>query len=221
MGFLRYRCPTSLNEVKTGIDTRKDILARMQEKELTLWAWCPHCMEGHQIKATEAVLDEPLRTTASPPLAPTPAATPAPSWSAPVAEPSPSLAPDPSPAFSAPAEPSNPFAAAVEPVAAAQTPTPMPAATPFTPTPFTPAPSLAPAQPAAPSTPFMPAPPVAPASAAPAKPARSTISLDISPESIFKPGSIFKARPPAEPKTPVARPLLGEPKAAETAVPKA
>jgi hypothetical protein len=28
---------------------------------LTIWVWCPHCMAGHQIKASEAHVEEPAR----------------------------------------------------------------------------------------------------------------------------------------------------------------
>jgi hypothetical protein len=36
---------------------------------LTIYAWCPHCMSGHQIKALDAFLDEKTVTGVGAPLA--------------------------------------------------------------------------------------------------------------------------------------------------------
>lgn len=69
MGVVRYRCPTSGEDVTTAIETRSDVLVRMRAKELTLWVWCPHCMAGHQINPADAVLEDAFKTIASPSLA--------------------------------------------------------------------------------------------------------------------------------------------------------
>jgi hypothetical protein len=70
MSVVRYRCPTSGEEVATAIETGKDTLVKMRAMDLTIWVWCPHCMAGHQIKPAEAVLEGEMRT-ASPSLAET------------------------------------------------------------------------------------------------------------------------------------------------------
>ena len=69
MGVVCYRCPTSGEEVTTAIETRSDVLVQMREKDLALWVWCPHCMAGHQIKPSDAVLQDEVRTVASPSMA--------------------------------------------------------------------------------------------------------------------------------------------------------
>jgi hypothetical protein len=66
MSVLRYRCPKSNAEVATTIDTRRDVLIRMRAMNLTIWAWCPHCLTGHQVKPTEAKLDDEVVTTVAP-----------------------------------------------------------------------------------------------------------------------------------------------------------
>jgi hypothetical protein len=66
MSVLRYRCPKSKAEVSTAIDTRRDVLIRMRAMNLTIWAWCPHCMAGHQLKPTEVQLDDEAVATAEP-----------------------------------------------------------------------------------------------------------------------------------------------------------
>ena len=71
MSVVCYRCPTSGEEVTTAIETGKDTLVKMRAMDLTIWAWCPHCMAGHQIKPSEAVLEDEMRTTISPSLAET------------------------------------------------------------------------------------------------------------------------------------------------------
>jgi hypothetical protein len=65
MSVVRYRCPTSGEEVTTAIETAKDVLVRMREKALTIWVWCPHCMAGHQIKPAEAVIEDVQASTPS------------------------------------------------------------------------------------------------------------------------------------------------------------
>jgi hypothetical protein len=220
MGSMRFRCPASLHEVKTGIEARRDTLLRMHEKDLSIWVYCPHCQTGHQIKPADAIMEDGTRI-ASLPLASSPAvvppavepATPLAPALEPVAELSPSLAPtaEASPPVSDTSPPLTPAADPVADVFQPFTPSPEPfkpvpeplvAAKPAAPVapPFTPAPSLAPAQPVTPATPFTPAPPVVPSSSAPAavRPARMT-SATISADEIFKPGSIFKSRPAIEP----------------------
>ena len=74
MSVVRYRCPTSGEEVTTAIETGNDTLVKMRAMDLTIWVWCPHCMAGHQIKPAEAVLEgekDENETTNSPSLAET------------------------------------------------------------------------------------------------------------------------------------------------------
>lgn len=68
MSVIRYRCPKSREQVETAIETRKEVLVRMKAMDLTIWAWCPHCMAGHQIKPADAVLEDDIVTTGSPSL---------------------------------------------------------------------------------------------------------------------------------------------------------
>ena len=58
MGVVAYRCPTSGDNVTTAIETSKDTLVRMRAMDLTIWVWCPHCMAGHQINASDAKVQE-------------------------------------------------------------------------------------------------------------------------------------------------------------------
>jgi hypothetical protein len=37
--------------------------------DLTIWVWCPHCMAGHQIKPSEASLEDEKQTSIAPSLA--------------------------------------------------------------------------------------------------------------------------------------------------------
>jgi hypothetical protein len=71
MGVVCYRCPTSGEEVTTAIETGNDTLVKMRAMDLTIWVWCPHCMAGHQIKPSEASLEDENLTTISPSLAET------------------------------------------------------------------------------------------------------------------------------------------------------
>lgn len=68
MGVVRYRCPTSGEEVTTAIETGNDVLVKMRSLDLTIWVWCPHCMAGHQIKPADAMLEEERPATESPTL---------------------------------------------------------------------------------------------------------------------------------------------------------
>jgi hypothetical protein len=61
MGMVYYRCPTSGEEVTTAIETGPDTLVKMRALDLTIWAWCPHCMAGHQIKPADASVDDRQR----------------------------------------------------------------------------------------------------------------------------------------------------------------
>jgi hypothetical protein len=58
MGVICYRCPKTKEDVVTAIEAGRDTLVRMRSFDLTIWAWCPHCMEGHQIRPTDASLQE-------------------------------------------------------------------------------------------------------------------------------------------------------------------
>jgi hypothetical protein len=69
MSVVCYRCPTSGEDVTTSIETSKETLVKMRAMNLTMWAWCPHCMTGHQIKPGDAVLEDEVRATDSPSLA--------------------------------------------------------------------------------------------------------------------------------------------------------
>ena len=68
MGVIEYRCPTTGEDVTTAIEAKKDTLVKMRAMDLTIWAWCPHCMAGHQIKPGDAKLDDELKVVASPSL---------------------------------------------------------------------------------------------------------------------------------------------------------
>jgi AhpD family alkylhydroperoxidase len=65
MGVLRYRCPKSSEEVTTAIQVGASDLARMRAMGLSIWARCPHCISGHQIKAADAILEEQTVTEAA------------------------------------------------------------------------------------------------------------------------------------------------------------
>jgi hypothetical protein len=58
MSVVRYRCPATKEEVTTSIETGKETLFRMNLMNLTIWVWCPHCIAGHQITPTDAVLQD-------------------------------------------------------------------------------------------------------------------------------------------------------------------
>jgi hypothetical protein len=55
---MRYRCPTTNDEITTAIETGRDVLSRMTARNLKIWVWCPHCVSGHQIRAADALLRE-------------------------------------------------------------------------------------------------------------------------------------------------------------------
>jgi hypothetical protein len=69
VGVVCYRCPTSGEEVTTAIETGSDTLVKMRAMDLTIWVWCPHCMAGHQIKPSEASLEDEKQTSIAPSLA--------------------------------------------------------------------------------------------------------------------------------------------------------
>jgi hypothetical protein len=58
MGVVSYRCPTTNEDVTTAIETGHDTLFRMKLMSMKIWVWCPHCMAGHQIRPSEAILQE-------------------------------------------------------------------------------------------------------------------------------------------------------------------
>jgi hypothetical protein len=49
MAILRYRCPNTSREVRTGIDTDPTTLAKM--RNLKVGVFCPECPEGHIVTA--------------------------------------------------------------------------------------------------------------------------------------------------------------------------
>jgi hypothetical protein len=71
MGVVCYRCPTSDEEVTTAIEAGNDTLVRMRALDLSIWVWCPHCMEGHQIDPADATIEDDDQTTITPSLAET------------------------------------------------------------------------------------------------------------------------------------------------------
>jgi hypothetical protein len=68
MGVVRYRCPETGEEVTTAIEASNDTLVKMRSMDLTIWAFCPHCMAGHQIKTADAAIDRELEPARSPAL---------------------------------------------------------------------------------------------------------------------------------------------------------
>lgn len=58
MGVVRYRCPSTKEEVTTAIETGSDVLFKMRSMELKIWVWCPHCIAGHQISPKDAILHD-------------------------------------------------------------------------------------------------------------------------------------------------------------------
>jgi hypothetical protein len=58
MGVVRYRCPSTDEEVTTAIETGNDVLFKMRSMDLKIWVWCPHCMAGHTIGPKDAILDD-------------------------------------------------------------------------------------------------------------------------------------------------------------------
>jgi hypothetical protein len=58
MGVVRYRCANTDEEVTTAIETGNDVLFKMRSMDLKIWVWCPHCMAGHSISPSEAILED-------------------------------------------------------------------------------------------------------------------------------------------------------------------
>jgi hypothetical protein len=58
MSVVRYRCPSTDEEVTTAIETGNDVLFKMRSMDLKIWVWCPHCMAGHTIAPKDAILDD-------------------------------------------------------------------------------------------------------------------------------------------------------------------
>jgi hypothetical protein len=56
MSVVRYRCPSTDEEVTTAIETGNDVLFKMRSMDLKIWVWCPHCMAGHTIASKDAIL---------------------------------------------------------------------------------------------------------------------------------------------------------------------
>ena len=51
MSVLTYRCPKTLQDVATAIDTNPPVLLRLRHLKVSVA--CPHCIEGHSIPANE------------------------------------------------------------------------------------------------------------------------------------------------------------------------
>jgi hypothetical protein len=58
MSVVRYRCPSTEEEVTTAIETGNDVLFKMRSMDLKIWVWCPHCMAGHTINPKDAILED-------------------------------------------------------------------------------------------------------------------------------------------------------------------
>ncbi len=54
--MLKYRCPKTSREVTTSIETDTATLLNMRAMKLSVW--CPHCATSHQIRVSEAYLEE-------------------------------------------------------------------------------------------------------------------------------------------------------------------
>ncbi len=61
MSVVSYQCPKTRDEIVTTIEAEQDTLQKMQSMKLSIWVWCPHCMAGHQIPASEAHVEERSR----------------------------------------------------------------------------------------------------------------------------------------------------------------
>jgi hypothetical protein len=48
--------------VSTSIET--DTVTLLEMRNMKLSVWCPHCWRSHQIRASEAFLDQPLAQAA-------------------------------------------------------------------------------------------------------------------------------------------------------------
>jgi len=64
MGMVGFRCPETGKDVTSAIETSSDTLAKMRAMNLAIWAFCPHCMAGHQIKPADAVIEGDRRPAA-------------------------------------------------------------------------------------------------------------------------------------------------------------
>ena len=65
MSVVCYRCPTTGEDVTTAIETKTDVLVKMRAMDLTIWVWCPHCVDGHKINAADAVVDDKIQTVST------------------------------------------------------------------------------------------------------------------------------------------------------------
>ena len=52
--MLVYHCPTTSHQVKTGIETTEQALARLGQLKISVA--CPYCVTGHIIRASEATV---------------------------------------------------------------------------------------------------------------------------------------------------------------------
>lgn len=62
MGVLKFRCPNSLRDVQTSIETDDATLHAMRVMKFSLW--CPYCQLSHEVPATEAFVDATSATSA-------------------------------------------------------------------------------------------------------------------------------------------------------------
>lgn len=62
MGVLKFRCPNSLRDVQTSIETDDVTLHAMRVMKFSLW--CPYCQLSHEVPATEAFVDATSDTSA-------------------------------------------------------------------------------------------------------------------------------------------------------------
>jgi transcription elongation factor Elf1 len=60
--MLKYKCPRSGRVITTSIKT--DTVTLLEMRNMKLSVWCTHCGTSHQIRATDAFLDEPLSQAA-------------------------------------------------------------------------------------------------------------------------------------------------------------
>ena len=61
--MLKYKCPRGGRVVTTSIETDSGTLLQMRNMKISVW--CPHCSTSHQIRATDAFLDEALAQAAA------------------------------------------------------------------------------------------------------------------------------------------------------------
>jgi transposase-like protein len=53
--MLKYKCPKTSREVTTSIKT--DTVTLLEMRAMKISVWCPHCATSHQIRASDAYLE--------------------------------------------------------------------------------------------------------------------------------------------------------------------